>query len=141
MSTITKIRINKVYRGHKLLHATYRGDTWTTNTWIAERGEIEPRVYKDMQDLRNTETRPRLETIIDNPVAVEPVTACVDSDGECSIVTTENYQYFYNTEYMSYLVDKYGMDNLLLEPLGATSKVFASDNDGNVMAVLMGMRS
>jgi hypothetical protein len=138
---ITKTRINKVYRSHKLLHATYHGDTWTTNTYIAERGKIEPRVYKDTVDYRgNASKMPALESIIDNPVTVESVTACVEGGGR-SIVTTDSYNYFYNTEYVSYLVDKYGIDNLLLEPLGKTSRMFASDGDGRVMAVLMGERS
>lgn len=137
---ITKTRINRVYRANKLLHATYHGDIWTTNTYIAEKGKINPRVYKDMSDYRDrTDRQPKMESIIDNPVNVEPITAAVETTPEQWIVTTENYNYDYNAEYITYLIDKYGQENLLLEPLGRTSKIFAQDQNGETVAVLMGL--
>ena len=143
MTTITKSRLNKVYRGNnRLLYALYHGQVWTTNTEIAEMGRIEPRVYKDTRDDRIFEhKRPIMDAIIDNPSTVEPVTAVVDIDGTSSIVTTASYQYNYNTTYVSYLVDKYGMANLLLEPLGHTSKLFAQDDKFDTVAVVMGLKS
>ena len=141
MNTITKTRINQVYRGYKLLHATYHDDIWTTNTYIAERGKIEPRIYKDMLDYRDrVDQRPNMDSIIDNPVEVERITAAVKTTDLSMIVTTENYNYNYNPVYLSYLIDKYGMENLLLEPLGKTSKVYAQNENGDTVAVLMGLR-
>lgn len=139
---ISQARINAVYRDGRLYNATYHGDIWTTNTYIAERGEIKPRIYKSTIDFRaDTDRRPKMESIIDNPVTVERVTAAVDTDGKSSIVTTDGYNYPYSTLYISYLVDKYGLDNLLLEPLGRTSRITAHDDDGNVLAVLMGLQT
>ena len=141
-NTITKSRINKVYRGYKLMHATYHGDTWTTNTYIAEKGQLEPRVYKDTLDYRGmADEMPAMDSIIDSVYTPEMVLSVAASDDNVSVVTTASYSYNYNTDYITYLVDKYGQDSLLLEPLGRTSKVFASDDDGAVRAVLMGLRS
>lgn len=144
-NTITKSRINKVYRGYKLLNCTYHSTTWITNTYIAENndsGTITPRVYKDMLDYREmADKMPALETIIDSVYTPEMIVSITASEYPVSVVTTANYSYDYNTDYISYLVDKYGQENLLLEPLGRTSKLFASDDDGQVRAVLMGLRS
>ena len=136
---MNKTRVNKVYRGGRLYSPTYHGKQWTTNTHIAEAGVIEPRVYKDTADMRQQGQQPILDSIIDNPVTVEPVTAAVETTEDAWIVTTDNYNYDYNATYISYLVDKYGMHNLLLEPLGKTSKIYAQDGNGNTVAVLMGL--
>lgn len=137
--TITKTRVNKVYRAYKLLYATYHGDIWTTNTYIAERGKIEPRVYKDTVDYRDRQDKPKLDSIIDNPIDVEPVLQVNKYDETVTRVETKSYSYDYNATYVNYLVDKYGQESLLLEPQGRTSKLYAQDDDGNTVAVLMGL--
>lgn len=137
--------VNKIYNGNKLLHAVYHGDVWTTNTFIAEKGRICPRVYKNTEDIRQTQNEsntPKLEGILDHTYETQPVTEVNKIDDITSEVLTEDYKYLYNSLYIEYMVKKYGINNLLLEPLGKTSRITGHDSeDGNYLAVLMGLRS
>lgn len=144
MNKVNKTLLNKAYRtGNRILHATYHGEIWTSNAYIAERGKIEPRIYKDQLDQRDRTDkigRPELEPIIDNTVGgKEKIVACVDSV-DTSLITTDEKAYYYNTDLVNYFIAKYGLNNILLQPQDKTSMLFAMDND-NVVAVLAGRLS
>lgn len=62
---MSKALANKVYNDGRILHATYNGETWTTNTYIAESGEVDIRVNKSTDDVRGSQpATPKMESII-----------------------------------------------------------------------------
>jgi len=137
---MSKILLNNAYKqGSRIMYATFRGNIWTTDSYIAEAGYVTPRLLKRVEDRRqtqNADNTPKLDTIIDSTNDTEPVKSYTVTEAGATRV---NDAYDYNTNYFNYILDKYGIDNLSLEPIGKTSKILASDGDGAILAIVMGL--
>lgn len=148
--------MNKAYKDALLLHEYDGQQVWTTNTEIAERGEVEPRIYKNTEDRRDDDKvssrmTPLVEMYQNNQL--DPVESVVkadpeeDSDGSIIVydlvyVHTEFDSFPFQERYINYLLTKYSDGarySFELLPQTNHGMLYVTENQQPV-AIVMGLR-
>lgn len=115
-----KLLQNKAYnlKDGRIFTCTYNDQPWTTNTYLAEAGEIDVRTYTNTLDKRNGQ-RPKLDTVIPNS-NLDQVTGAKDQEEFTVIKAVKTTGYFdkniyayiaakYPTNKYTYMIDQDGL--------------------------------
>ena len=133
-----KLLQNKAYnlKDGRILTCTYNDQTWTTNSYLAEAGEIDVRTYVNTLDDRYGH-RPALDTIIPDS-NLNQVTGAKDQE-EFTVVEAVKTTGHFDKDMYAYIAKKYPSNryNHFITPDG--TKLIVRDGSKPV-AIAMGLK-